>query len=176
MDEARGRRHGGVEVHERGEHLVLDVDQVEGLGRDVRIDRRDGGDRVATPQRAVTSNRDGRRDGDVGARLPRRDHGARRDRRKIGRRHDAEHAFQGAGPGGVDPDDAGVRVRAALDAAGEQARPCEIGWIRRLAGDALAGIDARQALGDDGVAGCLRHGLASLTVAAASLIASTIFP
>ena len=105
--------HGVPDLKDRIEHFVLDVDQLDGLGGDVRIDGRYGGDRVAVVVdlaarqhvgALVLDRKAGRftAAGQLVARF-----------RKVGAGDYGADAVQGLGATGVDAEDAGVRVRAA---------------------------------------------------------------
>ena len=99
--------------------------------------------------------------------------------REIGRGDDRQHAFQRGRARGVDAGDARVRVRAAQQLGVHRARQRQVGRIDRLAGDALAGIDARQPLADDLELAALGVGAivyCPRMAAAAAAMASTILP
>ena len=122
VDDRRVFRHRVLHVHHRLEHLVLDLDEVEGVLGDVGVVRGDGGHGVAAVERLVGGEdvveHPARAGGlafaheQLGVVLP----------REVLVRDDRRHARQRRGLRRVDRDNARVRVRAAQHPAVEQPR------------------------------------------------------
>ena len=187
LDDDRGvRLHRVPDLEDRVEHFVLDVDQLEGLGGDMRVGGRHGGDGVA-----------------VVVNLAAREHvGALEFKRKTGRfaaagelvarvgeggaGNDCANTVQGLGAAGVDADDAGMGVRAAQDLAMQLAGQVDVGTVARFAGDLFEAVVANRPGSNDLVflvvmldgladSGVYSHGYASARMrSAASRTARTI--
>ena len=128
-----------LDRHHRLEHLVLDGDRVACRRGGLLVDGGDGGDRIADVTHLLVLERAlvlrHREDAELHRQVSASDH-----------RADARDA---AGRRGVDGDDAGVRVRAAEDAAVQRARKHHVVGVDRLAGDLRRSIDLRKRFADD---------------------------
>jgi hypothetical protein len=126
------REHGG-------QHLVVDVDQRERLGRGELVHGGDAGDGVAhvadllETQRVLVA-----RPGDDAVR-----------HRQVLARDRGDHAGMRQRPRHVDALDAGVGMRRAQDLREQHAREHEVVGEDRHAGDLLAALDLAVALPDD---------------------------
>ena len=128
---------------DRGQHLVVDLDQPERLLGDVGIGRRHAGHRMALVQRLLPGE-----DGVTLAleiRVPQRavvEDVSGIARRQVRRRHGRHDAGQRIRLAGVDRPDPGVSVRAAQHLAVEQLGCREVGPVLRLAGHLLVAVVA----------------------------------
>jgi len=148
MQDGSIRRHGGGEIDDGGQRLVVDLDQGEGSFGNVQIGGGNRSDRLADPEHFAARHVDLRDHPHVVAGLAHRDRGAERHLGKIGGGDDGQHTLQGFGARGIDAADAGMRVRAAQHLRMHQAGELEVGRVDRAASHALAGIDAREAFAD----------------------------
>ena len=134
----RRRRDRRLGVHQRREHLVLDLDRGAGAGGELRVVGRDRGDRLAVePHDAVGEHRLVVALQTVRAGAP-----------HVVLRHDGVHAGHGERAGDVDPQDARVRVRAAQRLAPDHAVHVQVGGERELAPDLRRRVRAQHALAE----------------------------
>ncbi len=111
-------------VHDDRQRIVVDVDRVDGVARDVGVGGHRYGDGVADEVDAVACEDGVRRRLQAGDRRGAR-HGAAR-RVHVGAGKDADHAGDRLRGRGVDADDARMRVRAAQDRGVQQARELHV--------------------------------------------------
>ena len=138
MDERRAVGDPLLDVEDRRERLVLDVDLRGRLGGELGRLGRDGGDGVADETDAV-----GREDGlvlqvDAGV------------EREVAAGGDGPHARHPRGPLGPDVEDPGVRVRRADDGDVEEPGELQVGGVLRRARHLLEAVDAGDVGPDDG--------------------------
>ena len=125
MEQRRVRPHRLARVHHRRQQLVIDLDQADRLGGDVRAARRDGRDRVAAVQDLVLGQDVVAQVAHVGlAQLS--EPGARGAVRHVGAGDDRVHPRQRRRLPGIDRLDARVRVGAAEHLAVQQPRQLDI--------------------------------------------------
>jgi len=140
--------HGLLGVDNRGEELVLHVDQLQGILGGVGI----GGDHHRDPVADVADGADGQGmvGGDVVLHAPRGHRaGERVDLAHVLAGVDSEDARQGGGTGGVDGEDAGVGVRAAQDRGVGHIGEGDIVQVAAGAGDQAVVFLAFDALADE---------------------------
>ena len=147
VDQRRIRLEGDHRVEHRCQDLVLDVDQLDGLGRDLRALGGDRGDRLAEVAHHVLGEDVLVDDveADLVVELVAGEHGV--------------HARKRLGPRGVDAQDAGAGVRAVLDLRVEHRRQQQVPGVERVAGELLGRLDPRVVDADrrsDGRAGAGR--------------------
>ena len=106
-------RHGGGEIDDGRQRLVVDLDQGQRSFGDVHVDGSHRGDRLADPEDLAARHVDLRDHPHVVAGLAHGDAGADLHLGEVGRGDDGQHAGQRFGARGVDPPDACMRVRAA---------------------------------------------------------------
>ena len=134
VDERRVGPERGLGVDDSRKRLVLDLDQLGGVLRNVSVPRDDGRDRLAVELHLV----DGKRpEGRIAGRERRQDDRQRQrtdfvlDVLAGDHRHDTGH---GAGLADVDRQEPGVGVRAAHEGKVERARHSQIGDVAAAAG------------------------------------------
>ena len=140
-----GRRallHRRLGIEHARDRLVVDVDQLHRAQRGRLVDRDHGRDALALVA-----------DDAVGERGLVLDERAVLGLRHVGLRVDREHARHRGRRRGVDRDDPARRVRAAQDLAVEHPGQPHVVGVRRLAGDLLVRVGARQRLAHDAVLG-----------------------
>ena len=125
----RGER--GVHVEQRGQLLVLDVDEPHGLVGDLARVRRDRGDPIADEEDVVPAQH-----------RPVLQPAPEALPANVRARQDRAHARERACPLGVDGHDAGVRVRAAHERGLQRAGDVEVRGVRRRAGRLRVAVDA----------------------------------
>ena len=164
VKDGRVRLHRVLDVDRPGQHLVVDLDQLQGLGGDRLGGGRDGGHRMAVEQRLVARH-------DIAAHpahvLDAQHHRPLVDREidDVLGRHHRHDAWQLLGLGRVDRPDAGVRVRAAQHLAPDHAGHGRVGGIGSPPCHLVGAVGARGALADPLVVGVLGgHGRSSLNV------------
>ena len=140
--------HRLVHVQHGIEDLVLDLDEVERVLGDVLVGGADSGHGVAGVEHLVRSEHVVAHPLEGRERLTEVDHVAV-DAREVGVRDDGLHAVERERLRGVDADDAGVRVRAALDAAVEHAWETHVSAVLGPAGHLVGAIGAHGAGADD---------------------------
>ena len=145
MDHGRTRRACRIDVHDRRQRLIRNVDQSQRGFGDVRIDGRHHRNRLADPEHLVARDVDLRDHPHVVAGFAHRNGGADRHVVEIGRGDDRLDAGQRGRARRIDARDLRVRVRAAQRLGVQHAGQHQVGWIERRALDAFAGIDARRA-------------------------------
>ncbi len=148
VQQRRIGRHRGFDFDDVRQHVVRHVDETHGFIGDFGRCRGDGGDGMARVERffarhAVDRDIEERRGAfaviDIFA-LP--EHEVRAG-------DDGFDARKRGGGAGIDLHDLGVRVRAALDAAGEHAGKVEVRAELGAAGDFIGAVRAHGALADD---------------------------
>ena len=130
MDEGRLRLQRLLGREDRGQLLVLDLDQVERVARDLFAGRRDGRDFLAGESHHVA------RQGE-----PLLVMHAPRHLRPVGTRHHRLHARKGERLRGVDAHDAGMRVGAAQHLPVQHAGELDVACVLRSPQHLGAGID-----------------------------------
>ncbi len=148
MEERRAVGHRRLDVHHIRQHFVLHLDQVERLFGDRRRGCRDGGHRVAFVEHLAPGHAVARQV----AQIVRR--GAdmsplRRHVGKIGAGDDRLDPGERRRLCGIDADDAGVRMGAALDAAPQHARHHHVGAEIGPAGDLVDPVRTDRPGADD---------------------------
>ncbi len=126
VQERRARLHRLLDVDDVRQHLVLHLDQVGGLLGDRRRGRSNRSNRVAIIEHLAARHAVGREVAEVHRSLADESF-FRRDRWEIVARHHRLDAGQRQRLCGVDRQDAGVRVRAALYLAPQHAGHCHVG-------------------------------------------------
>ena len=141
VDADLGMRERGFDGHQRGQCLVLDLDELARTLRRVLVDRGDGGHGVAHHPHLLDAQRflvlGHRQDPEFHA-------------RQIRTGDDAVDAGQGARAARVDARDPRVRVRAAQQLAERHAWQDEVVGVFRLTRHLRPRVDLRQRLTDDG--------------------------
>jgi hypothetical protein len=151
------RRAGGegrFRVHHRRPRLVLDLDQVRRVARRRRALGGDGRHRGRRRAHHVVGEHRVRRHPHVGEQ-PHDRHRAQVTH--VGAGDDRGHPGGGPGAGGVEPDDAGVGVRAAEEGHVEQARRLEVVHEAAGADQEPAILDALPGAPDPAAVARLRH-------------------
>ncbi len=174
----RIRRHRRLDVDDVGQHFVLDRDERQRRLGDGGRDGGDGGDGVALVERLVAGHAVAREVAEV--------HRAFADERllvgdlgEVGGGHHGAHAGELFRLRGVDGEDAGMRVRAALDLGPQHPRQRHVGAELGAAGDFIDAVGADRAGADDlqlGLGGDVVHAglLSARSSAAASSTAARI--
>ncbi len=148
MQDRCALRHRRLDIHHIGQHFVLHLDQVERLFGDRRRGCRHGGHRVALVEHLAPGHAVARQVAQIvrhGA-----DMGAlRRYVGEIGAGDDRLDPRQRRRLCGIDPDDAGMGVRAALDAAPQHARHHHVGAEIGPAGDLVDAVRTDRPGADD---------------------------
>jgi hypothetical protein len=138
VQDGRARLHCRTWVEDRGQLVVLDVDQGQRfLGR-IAVVGRHRHDRIAHVAHAIVGQ-----DGDV------RDAAPVAPAAEVMPRQDGVDAPQAAAARRVDADDARVRQGAAQDRAPERPKQAHVGTVPRLAGDLVAALDATNRAAND---------------------------
>ena len=175
VDERGAGAHRGLGIDDRGERLVVHLDQVAGVLGDVAVHRRDGDDGLAHVADLVDCERvlQGRLHAHVvGEDPPPRP--AAPGGLLAG--EDADDARQGGGAAHVHAAEAGVGMRALHERRGDHAGEPEIVHVPALAGQQARVLDALHRLADRlrDRSRALHHRTAPRSRAAASSTASTI--
>ena len=163
-------RHRRLDVDDVGQHLVLDVDQVERRVADRLRDGRNRGNRVALIQCLVARHAVAREVAEIhrpfaDERLFRRDIG------KVGGGDDGAHARQLQRLARIDRHDARMRVRRALHLAPQHARHHHVGAEHGAAGDLVHAIRTDRTRADNFQIGAnVIHRTASPRISAAASI------
>ena len=147
VDLRRPVGHGRSGVEDGGELLVGDLDEVDGGSGGLLVDGGDGRDLIAHVADLVRGERHLVLDEGTPAALE-----------GVLGGHHGPYAGQRLGSGGVDAQDAGVRVGAAEDLAGERAWRGDVGDVFGTARDFLEALDPWGGLPDDRQLVRLRHG------------------
>jgi hypothetical protein len=138
MDERGPRLHRLLEIGDRGQRLVVDLDQAGGLGGDLGRERRDTGDDLALEAHDV-----------LGEQVSILHEGAEAHVGQLVLRHDRDDAGQGARLRGVDAQDARVRVIRVAEPRVRHTGEIEVGRVPAGARDLLLAVRTNEA----------RHGL-----------------
>ena len=137
------------DIHDDGQRIVLYIDQLQRRRSDVRVNGRNRGHRLADPEHLLARHVDERDVPEVMAGFAEGKGRSERYVDEVRSSDGREHALQCQRTRHVDADDAGMRLRAALDAPIDHAGSCEVGGVDGAAGYALAGVHAGEALADD---------------------------
>ena len=136
-----GVGHRLLHVQHRGQLLVLDLDQVEGVLGDVRVGRADGGDRVAAEDQLLVGEQEAAQPAQRRQAADRRDD-AVAGVRQVRRGEHGEHALERLRLRGVDADQARVGDGAALDASVEHPRQPHVGAVPCPSGHLVGSVVA----------------------------------
>ncbi len=164
-------RHRRLDIHDMRQYLVLNLDQVERLFGDRRRDRRDRGDRVSFVERLSLGHAVARQVPQI---MRHRPDGALawRDVREVGACRHRLDAGQRHRLVGVDRDDAGMGVGAALDLAPQHAGHFHVGAKVGPAGNLVDAVGTDRPGADNFqrllVEVCHRAASARMTAAASS--------
>ncbi len=135
------RRHRRLDIDDVRQHLVLDLNQLDRFGCDGRREGGHRGHRVAFVKRFVPGHDIARQVAKV--HRPFADKGLfRGDLRKVGCGHHLLDPGQRQGLVGVDPENAGMCMRAAFDLTVKHAGHCPVGPEIGAAGDLLDPVGA----------------------------------
>ena len=141
MDPGSARLQGFEGIVHGGQQLVLHADQVEGALGGRRVHGGDRGHLVPDAADYPVLERD------VVVAVPERSLG---DVAGVDHRIDARDGFR---RGGVDAQDPGMGIRAALDSPGQQPAQLEIVGVGGAPGDLVGGVELRDPLAHDCVVG-----------------------
>ena len=144
MHERRVGRQRGLEVVDDRQLLVLDLDQVDGLLRDLGRERGDGGDRVTLVAHVFLAEQ-----------VAILHEVAVEDVWHVGMRRDGEHTGQRLGLGGVEPRDAAVRHTGELELRVQHAGQVQVGRVATGARDLVRAVCTDEAPLGNGRQHCL---------------------
>ena len=159
-DDRCARIHGALGVHDRLERFVVDIDELEGVLRDVAGLGDDEGHLLTLEANLVSCEhclgviRQGRHPREVVAEQLRTRNAGKRCARE-----DCDNTWKGLRRRGVDGLDAGVRERAAQDRTVEHAGQVHVIDVVALTTDESLVLDALHAAEPDRVSGCAQRHL-----------------
>ena len=139
VDAHLGVRERLLDGHQRGQRLVVDVDEAARAVRRLLVHRRHRADGVADHPHLLRAER---------LLVLRHGKDAELHARQVRPGDDGVHARHRPGAGGVDTADACMRVRTAQQFAERHAGQDEVVGVARVPGDLAPGIDLRQRLAD----------------------------